>query len=98
MLSRFEAKGAPSFGMFYANADPKRIAPAFSLWAQMAARSDRLHVSATPETALWLLAGQNGLGDIALLVSNPDDSALQYVVNGLERRSLRLLQVSVTLQ
>jgi len=89
------AMDAPTFyGMFYANGTPKRIALAFSLWAQLAAHPQRLQLSAEPATALWIIASQNDAGEIALLVANPTHSPVQFVVNGVEGRRITLLQVS----
>ncbi len=85
---------APTFyGIFYANGAPKRIALAFSLWAQLAAHPQRLQASSAPEKGLWLLAGQNDAGEIALLIANPTQASIRYVVHGMEGRRLTLFQV-----
>lgn len=86
---------APEFyGMFYANGDPKRIALVFQLWSQLAAHPQQVSVSAAPETGLWVLAGQNDSGEIALLVANPTNTSVCYAVSGLDDRRPGLLQVS----
>ncbi len=82
------------YGMFYANGKPKRIALAFSLWAKLAAHPQRLIVSSAPETALWMLAGQNDVGETALLIANPTEAPVRYAVTGVEARRVTLLQVS----
>ena len=82
------------YGIFYANGKPKRIALAFSLWAQLVAHPQRLTVSAVPDTALWMLAGQNDAGETALLIANPTTVPVRYMVAGVESRRCTLLQVS----
>ena len=89
------AMDAPTFyGMFFANGQPKRVALAFSLWAKLAAHPQRLAVSSTPDGVLWLLAGQNQAGEIALLVANPTDVPVKYTISGVDAHRLALLQVS----
>lgn len=86
---------APEFyGLFYANGNPKRIALAFQLWSQLAAHPQQVTVSASPETGLWVLAGQNDSGEIAILVANPTDMPVCYAVVGLDGRPLDLFQVN----
>jgi len=65
------------YGMFYADGRPKRIALAFSLWAQMAAHPQRLNVTYEGER-LWVLAGQDERGEVALLVVNPTDTPTSW--------------------
>ncbi len=60
------------FGIFYADGRPKHPALAFSLWARMAAHPQRLNV-AHGDDGLWVLAGQDESGEIALLVVNPTE-------------------------
>ncbi|MFZ6029206.1 MAG: GH39 family glycosyl hydrolase [Chloroflexota bacterium] len=81
------------YGMFYANGQPKRIAQAFPLWKQLAAHPQQLTITATPETGLWLLAGQNESGEIALLVANPTQKVVRYRLVGIESSSGTLLQI-----
>lgn len=89
------AMEAPTFyGMFYANGQPKRVALAFSLWARLVAHPQRLAVSSTLETSLWVLAGRDAAGETALLVANPTGASLHYTLAGAEARPLRLLQVN----
>jgi len=64
-----EASG--NMGLFYPDGRAKPIALAFSLWARMAAYSQRLGVAVTGGDGLWVLAGQNDDGEVALLVTNP---------------------------
>lgn len=82
------------YGLFYAKGNPKRIALAFQLWSRLAAHPQRVSVSAAPETGLWVLAGQDDSGEIALLVANPTDTSVGYAVAGLEGRQLGLFQVN----
>ncbi len=82
------------YGLFYANGNPKRNALAFQLWSRLAAHPQRVIVSAAPETELWILAGQDASGEIALLLANPMDTSVCYAVAGLEGRQLDLLQVN----
>ncbi len=86
---------APTFhGLFFANGQPKRVALAFSLWAKMASHPQRLAVSSTPEGALWLLAGQDPAGEIALLIANPTDRPVKYTISGVDVGRPTLFQVS----
>ncbi|MBN1991769.1 MAG: hypothetical protein JW953_03630 [Anaerolineae bacterium] len=76
------AQNHPTFyGMFYADGRPKPIALAFSLWAEMAAHPTRLNVSLSGGSnpgQLWVLAGQNGSGEMALLLANPTDTSTSW--------------------
>ncbi len=86
---------APTFyGMFYADGQPKRVALAFSLWAEMVAHPQRLSVSDSPEGTLWLLAGRDQVGETAVLIANPNDTAVKYTITGAEVKQLTLLQVN----
>jgi len=75
---------APQFyGMFYADGNPKPIALVFSFWSKIVGHSSRLEVSAESQNDLWLLAGRNESGEIALLIANPRESSsiCQIVLN-----------------
>lgn len=68
------------FGMFYHDGRPKRIALAFCLWSQLAVHSERLNIQVVPvdsstEVPLWIIAGQNAEGEIALLIANPNNTS-----------------------
>jgi hypothetical protein len=82
------------YGLFYADGKPKRVALAFSLWAQLVAHPQQLEVSTIPETALWILAGEDDSGEVALLVANPTDTPVRYALTGVEGAQLILHQVS----
>lgn len=89
------ALDAPTFyGMFFANGQPKRVALAFSLWAQLATHPQQLSLSGTPDGTLWALAGQNQAGEIALLLANPTNRPATYMLSGLDVARLTLLQVN----
>ncbi len=65
------------YGIFYADGRPKHPALAFSLWARMAAHPQRLNVSHGND-GLWVLAGQDERGEIALLVVNPTETPTSW--------------------
>ncbi len=90
-----------NMGLFYADGRAKPMALAFSLWAEMAAHSQRLVVTPTGSddpNRLWALAGQNERGELALLIANPNDTATSwkalFVSNAAENAALTLRQVS----
>jgi hypothetical protein len=64
------------YGMFYADGRPKKSALAFSLWSKMSAYPERLATSPSPDTSLYLLAGRNSAGTVALLIANPSDKTV----------------------
>jgi len=66
------------FGIFYADGRPKRPALAFSLWARLAAHPRRLNVTVGGDDGLWVLAGQDDDGEVALLVVNPTETATSW--------------------
>ncbi|HIQ02355.1 MAG TPA: hypothetical protein EYH30_09580, partial [Anaerolineales bacterium] len=66
------------FGIFYADGRPKRPALAFSLWARLAAHPQRLNVTAAGDDGLWVLAGQDDDGEVALLLVNPTETATSW--------------------
>ncbi len=68
---------APQFyGMFYADGRPKPIALAFSLWSELTRYPRRTALTASAESGLWTLAGQNDDGEIAILIANPTGQAI----------------------
>jgi xylan 1,4-beta-xylosidase len=78
---------APTFyGLFYADGKPKHIALAFSLWLKMTSYPERLIINTSSSTSLWVLAGQNSVGEIALLIANPDDKTLKWGFNFADQR------------
>ena len=88
------AMDAPSFyGMFYANGKPKKVALAFWLWARLVEHSKRLNLTATPNSPLWVLAGQNTSGEIAILIANPSSTAMRYTIAGIVPRTATVLRV-----
>jgi len=73
---------APTFyGLFYADGKPKRSALAFSLWSKMALYPQQLSVSIAPFPFLWVLAGKNNTGGMALLMANTGDKSLRVAVD-----------------
>ncbi len=69
-----DIRAATFYGMFYADGRPKPIALAFSLWSKMSQYSGRLNLTNSSSAQLWLLAGQNGSVQSALLIANPSDT------------------------
>ncbi len=61
------------YGMFYADGRPKRAALSFSLWAELAAHPQAITVTLSALNGLWILAGQDSKGEVALLFANPTD-------------------------
>jgi len=82
------------YGLFYADGKPKRSALAFGLWAQMADHPNRLQLTADPKTDLWMLAGKDQSGEIALLLANPGKSPYRYSLQGVGNRRVMLYQVN----
>ena len=90
-----------NMGLFYADGRAKPMALAFSLWAEMAAHPLRLSVTPTGSddpNRLWVLAGQDEDGEVALLIANPDDTPtsweVSFVGNAADNATLLLHQVS----
>lgn len=92
---------APQFyGLFYADARPKRTGLALGLWKRLADHPERLALSAsradgTP--ALYALAGRSGSGEVALLVANPSSTATSVrlaLPGGSAPSCLRVTEVS----
>ncbi|MDX8388886.1 MAG: hypothetical protein R8M38_00200 [Mariprofundaceae bacterium] len=83
------AQALPTFhGLFMADGTPKKIADAFSLWSTLVQYPDRVELSqqqnspnllALPQ--LWVLAGLNSSGDLALLVANPNAEQSSYALH-----------------
>ncbi|HIP97047.1 MAG TPA: hypothetical protein EYH32_07515, partial [Anaerolineae bacterium] len=70
-----------NMGLFYADGRAKPMALAFSLWAEMAAHPQRLAVTPTGSddpNRLWVLAGQDERGEVALLIVNPTDTPTSW--------------------
>jgi hypothetical protein len=61
------------YGMFYADGRPKRAALSFSLWAELTRHPQAIAVTLSAQSGLWVLAGQDSNGEIALLLANPTD-------------------------
>ncbi|HFD39453.1 MAG TPA: hypothetical protein ENJ31_06345 [Anaerolineae bacterium] len=66
-----------NMGLFYTNGRAKPMAGAFSLWARMAAHPQRLNVS-HGDDGLWVLAGQDDGGEVALLIVNPTETPTSW--------------------
>lgn len=85
------------YGLFYADGRPKRIALAFSLWAELVDHPDKLQLITTPdnssEKGLWLLAGQNERGEVALLLANPNDKATNWQLALVDEKKAGALTV-----
>ena len=64
---------ATFYGIFYADGTPKRAALAFTLWSEFAQYSQAIKVNLSEPNGLWILAGQNASGQIAILFANPTD-------------------------
>jgi len=65
---------APTFyGIFYADGRPKRSALAFTLWSEFAKYSQAINIQLSKPNGLWILAGQNANGEVAILFANPTD-------------------------
>ncbi len=70
-----------NMGLFYADGRAKPMALAFSLWAEVAAHPLRLNVTLTGSdkpNRLWVLAGQDETGEIAVLITNPGDTPTSW--------------------
>ena len=80
---------APTFyGMFYADGRPKRVALAFSLWSKMTLYPERLAMHTSPSTSLWMLAGQNDAGKVAILIANPEDTSITAGITFADQRQI----------
>lgn len=91
------AMDAPTFyGLFYANGTPKSSALAFLLWSKLADHPQRMNITTTPTTSLWMLAGKNSAGEIALLIANPSAAKIEYTLAGIANRETRIFQVADT--
>lgn len=83
------------FGLFFANGKPKRAALAFSFWSQMAGYPTRLRVltAGKGDAQLWLLAGKNASGEIALLAANPRKTDMTWKIAPIAGRAVISLTV-----
>ena len=68
------------YGMFYADGRPKRAALAFSLWAELARHPQAVNITLSGPSDLWILAGQNAAGEVALLFANPTGEAVRLTL------------------
>ncbi|MCI0477862.1 MAG: hypothetical protein L0Y55_16595, partial [Anaerolineales bacterium] len=84
------------YGLFYADGKPKRIAHAFALWSKTAAHATRLETRASATTALWMLAGRDGAGEIALLLANPSDQPTTFTINFADKRTISDFKISIS--
>jgi len=74
----------PTFcGMFNADGTPKKTAPAFDLWSDMASCSLQRLLSITDGSGgdLRALAGEDALGNFALPISNLDAASCYYALS-----------------
>jgi hypothetical protein len=92
---------APQFyGLFYADARPKRTGLAFGLWKRLADHPERLSLAASRAAGapvLYALAGRSASGEVALLVANPSATATSVKVvraDGSPPACLRVTEVS----
>jgi DNA-binding beta-propeller fold protein YncE len=84
------------YGLFYADARPKKIALAFELWAELAAHPERLVLTPTPDSSLWGIAGRNAAGEIAVLVVNPHDTDTTYRFTDVNGQPLRQYAIRIS--
>jgi hypothetical protein len=82
------------YGMFYANGKPKRIALAFSLWSEIVKYPQSRTVNNSQNNKLWVLAGQNQEGKVAVLVSNPTETPIRYAIKGIQGSKYVIKQVN----
>ncbi|MBU0516054.1 MAG: FG-GAP repeat protein, partial [Proteobacteria bacterium] len=69
------------YGLFMADGTPKKVAYAFDLWSDLCRYSNKIGTSVTQNTQsaqIYTIAGQDRAGRIALLASNPGDTAVTY--------------------
>lgn len=64
------------YGIFYADGRPKRSALAFMLWSEFSKYSQAINITLSEPNGLWILAGQNANGEVAILIANPSDQAI----------------------
>jgi hypothetical protein len=84
------------FGLFRANGTPKRAALAFSFWSQIAKHPARLRLTTTDRDGaeqIWLLAGKNDSGEIAVLAANPHQSDIMWEIADIAGRAVTNLTV-----
>jgi xylan 1,4-beta-xylosidase len=89
-----DIKAATFYGIFYADGNPKRMALAFSLWSKMVLYPQRLAISSSPGLSLWLLAGRNDAGKVALLVANTGDESIKTGIGFADRRQINKISLS----
>lgn len=83
------------FGLFHASGKPKRAALVFSFWSQMAGHPTRLCVTTAGQDGgqLWLLAGKNASGEIAVLAANPLQADITWKIAPVAGRAVASLKV-----
>ncbi|MEW5938056.1 MAG: hypothetical protein AB1750_00225 [Chloroflexota bacterium] len=76
------------YGIFYADGRPKRAALAFGLWSEFAQYSRAINITLSAPNGLWILAGQDSNGEIAVLFANPTDGAVTLTLLGADGRPI----------
>ena len=64
------------YGIFYADGRPKRAALAFTLWSEFTKYSQAINITFSEPNGLWILAGQNENGEVAILLANPTNQVI----------------------
>jgi hypothetical protein len=75
-----DINAATFYGIFYADGTPKRGALAFSLWNELVKHSQAIQVTLSDPSGLWILAGQNAQGEVAVLIANPTDQPVTLTI------------------
>lgn len=84
------------YGLFYADGRPKPVVLAFSLWSQMATHSQQLSLTTSSQNSiLWMLAGQNSEGEIALLMANPNATPTSWSLAFSDGRNISDYKLTV---
>jgi hypothetical protein len=85
---------APTFyGLFYADGRPKRSALAFSLWSKMTLYPQQVSISAPSYPSLWMLAGQNDAGNVALIIANTGDKPVSVGISFADQRRINKISL-----
>lgn len=94
-----DIKAVTFHGLFYADGKPKLSALAFSLWSKMVLYTRQASIDTPPYPYIWMLAGQNNAGNVALLITNTGDKPVRVGISFADRRPMNkisLYQVSDT--
>lgn len=83
------------FGIHDAHGNPKPIATAFSLWKEMVNYTQQIDISSDNNASkLWLLAGTNSQGKQGILIANPEESDINYSLQGIDNPPISISQLS----